>query len=775
MRKFAILAVLVWAGIAAAGVALNVSQSGDSAVVRINPTDLGAYVRAIACGDTVFVGVFDTAAVVRIAVPACGSLMIYWTPIETISTSDVVLLDSFKVMIPGGWFRIGADDGDSMALVNSGADDVFLRKARPARWVYVDSFAIRTIEEPCSLFARFVGDGGYDDSTLWEMSEWEVADPAQSLAGWNFKVAHSLDGSSVVARCTDGALPVRDITFYEALAYAHWQGGTLPTRAQWEVAARLNSGWIFPWGDEFCIPDYPDSATANVSDGIQCAPDTFGGGPGVPQAFVLDRSPAGCLSMGGNLSEWCLDRYSDNYYPMLDPISPSIPADTSDYRTVSGGNYNTGYLYRSSVFERNAANPESTQAHIGLRVVWYVGDGKPNNWYADTFAFDMVPPETVAVVVPHGCLMNWLPDSFAVVFSEPVVGTVFVSPNLPASVYHRWNLARDTLWIVKQVIDTGLTDSICVDLSALEDTAGNHLGVSTPVCVPVCGSCIEVIQSPETLYSPVGCFAQAQLGIFNCSDIALRVDSVLTHSPFEVLGGVDVVAPGETTYLTVRFTPDCAGIISVPVLLYGNFGLFSAELVGYGCEEPLAVAQPPEINFGETCDTASEVLKIFLNGCSSGMFEVCDIRWDWGVYFTLDSLVEGDTLADSLVAWVRLDSVERGEMTDTLRITFRPVGGVCCENAGIAVPVSATCSGTGCEPSVEYDAVLADTAGYVRFSCVNGEVKIFSRTGRFVVKLVPDRLGFAEWNFEDENGNPVPAGVYFWVSGKKSGHIVILR
>ncbi|GEM_PF-3306268 len=775
MRKIVILAGVILVGIAGADISVSVSQHGDSATVRISPVDIGGYARIIACRDTIMSGVFDSVIVMDIPVPACGSLFVVWTPIETISTYDIVPLDSFKVMIPGGWFHIGADVGDSIWLVNSSADTGFVHRARPDRWVYVDSFTIRTIEEPCSLFARFVAAGGYEDSTLWELSEWEVDNPADALAGWNFRRAHSLDGSDVI--CSDPQMPVRNITFYEALAYAHWCGGTLPTRAQWEVAARLNTGWIFPWGDEFCIPDFPDSLTANVGDDFQCAPDTFGGGPGIPQAFVLDRSPAGCLSMGGNLAEWCLDAYSEGHYSLIDPLSPYLPAGVSDDRTASGGYYGVHHQYRASVFQRDPANPESRQAHIGLRVVWNNGDGIPNNWLADTFVFDTSAPETASVLVPHGCLMDWVPDSFAVVFTELVSGAVSITPDMPSNIYPRWNsVPGETLWIIKQAVDLAGVDSVCVDLSALEDTAGNSLGISAPVCVPLCGTCFDIFQQPGTLYCPVGCVAQGIVGVVNCSDIALEVDSLLTYPPFEILNDIVSISPGETTYLSVRFTPEYAGSVSVPLMLYGNFGFFSDHLLGWGCAQPFVVSQPPGIDFGETCDTTvCADFKILLNTCPGGQFEICDIRWTEGVHFQLGQINIGDTLTDSLVGRICLDSLGTGDMVDTLHITFCPVGGVCCDAAVVDIPVSASCFGTGCTPKTDVQAILADGTNSVLFSCIADEVKIFTRSGRFVVKLEPNAFGVVSWDLTDSDGNPVPAGVYYWVSGKTHGYIIVLR
>jgi formylglycine-generating enzyme required for sulfatase activity len=52
-------------------------------------------------------------------------------------------------------------------------------------------------------------------------------------------------------RFREPGAPVVGISWYDAYKYAAWAGKSLPTKDQWEKAARGKNGRIYPWGDEF--------------------------------------------------------------------------------------------------------------------------------------------------------------------------------------------------------------------------------------------------------------------------------------------------------------------------------------------------------------------------------------------------------------------------------------------------------------------------------------------------------------------------------------------
>jgi len=66
--------------------------------------------------------------------------------------------------------------------------------------------------------------------------------------------ARTGDGSSFAT--TTDALPVNFVNFYEAYAFCIWDGGFLPSAAEWAyVASGGNEQLTFPWGDELAGTD----------------------------------------------------------------------------------------------------------------------------------------------------------------------------------------------------------------------------------------------------------------------------------------------------------------------------------------------------------------------------------------------------------------------------------------------------------------------------------------------------------------------------------------
>jgi hypothetical protein len=147
-------------------------------------------------------------------------------------------------------------------------------------------------------------------------------------------------------------VPAAEVNWYEAYAYAAWIGGSLPSEAQWEYAARAGTrtAW-FTGNDPGQLSDY---AWFNEPSKDNAHP-------------VRGRAAnqLGLYDMAGNVQEWCSDWYGN--YPETAEINPLGPRSGSS-RVARGGHFwSDARGVRSAA--RGSYLPLDRFNYLGFRVV----------------------------------------------------------------------------------------------------------------------------------------------------------------------------------------------------------------------------------------------------------------------------------------------------------------------------------------------------------------------------------------------------------------------
>lgn len=246
--------------------------------------------------------------------------------------------------VPGGTFLMGR--GDASDGYPWGNDDEL-----PEHEVFVDGFALDTFEVTVGRFRKFV-----DSYDSYRPQEGSGAHPKISGSGWRNEWDKELpsnkqdlldahDGTHLSASTWTMApgefenSPINHITWYQAFAFCIWDGGRLPTEAEWEyVAAGGEENRLYPWGKAPPDKSRGYNACAPLAWPLPCAPRI----EPVGTAFY-GVSRWGHYDLAGNVQEWVLDMYAPLGYADIFPMGCFNCANFIGERRVSrGGSFMAG-------------------------------------------------------------------------------------------------------------------------------------------------------------------------------------------------------------------------------------------------------------------------------------------------------------------------------------------------------------------------------------------------------------------------------------------------
>lgn len=255
----------------------------------------------------------------------------------------VAAIHDRAVQIEAGWFVMGSDDSDvqlALSLCNPKGNSAPKCSAeqfgdeQPAHRVYLSRYLIDREETSQKAYDRCVLAG--------------VCAPSR-VATYGPEMRRP-------------EYPVTGVTWAQAQRYCEWVGGSLPTEAQWERAARGRDGRAFPWGRRY------DAHLANhanvVGDGEadrapSLAPVT---------AFSAGKASSGLLNMAGNVWEFTRDHYALDQYRSNRRVDPTGPKQGEDI-VIRGGSW-LSPPHQLRVTERERIGENESRIDVGFRCAY---------------------------------------------------------------------------------------------------------------------------------------------------------------------------------------------------------------------------------------------------------------------------------------------------------------------------------------------------------------------------------------------------------------------
>lgn len=249
--------------------------------------------------------------------------------------------------LSGGAFALGAVPDDGFVFDNE-------------KWtheVQIAPFRIARTAVTNAEYVEFVAAGGYLRRAWWseEGWAWRAAAGSQAPRYWIKQ-----DNSWRLRRFDQTVLlppdhPVVHVNWHEAQAYCRFAHRRLPTEAEWEYAAAVDSSVQckrrYPWGNEL-----PTTERANLESS----------GVAEVSAYADGDAACGCRQMMGNVWEWTASTFEP--YPgfVPDPYQEYSQPWFGTQKVLRGGSFATSRRLMRNTW-RNFYTPERNDIFAGLR------------------------------------------------------------------------------------------------------------------------------------------------------------------------------------------------------------------------------------------------------------------------------------------------------------------------------------------------------------------------------------------------------------------------
>ncbi len=260
-------------------------------------------------------------------------------------TPNLPLEKDGMVLIPAGNFQMGSEE-----FIAYNNED-------PIHTVYLDAFYMDKYPVTNEEYKEFI-----DANPQWHKPQkwYERSRPSEAILKQyhDGDYLHDWKWEDYPPGKVDH--PVTWVSWYAAMAYSQWKGKRLPTEAEWEKAARGGLvGKKYPWGNTLDMEFLDKVLKLNKTTPVGSYP----------------ANDYGLYDVIGNVFEWCLDRWDQDFYknsPQQNPLSGGNISDLiNNYKNIKETRLLRGGSWPKNerVAARFSSPPQYTSYNIGFRCV----------------------------------------------------------------------------------------------------------------------------------------------------------------------------------------------------------------------------------------------------------------------------------------------------------------------------------------------------------------------------------------------------------------------
>ncbi len=268
-----------------------------------------------------------------------------------------------SIALPGGTYQMGRS-------TVSGASDYYsggYSNELPEHPATVAGFSLDKFEVTVGRFRKFV-----EQYNGTPPAEGAGAHPLIAGTGWHSAWDGSLPATQTVLKTnlacdlnyrtwTDGLgakerYAINCVNWFAAMAFCIWDGGRLPTEAEWEYAAAGGGeNRLFPWGNQA-----PDGTRAN-----------FNGGSATPYRGVgstpFGDGLWGQSDLAGGMWEWTYDWLDSGWYGKSSPCDNCANTMSAAVRVLRGGGWADGAQDLRAAHRSGGAPAYHYGGYVGFR------------------------------------------------------------------------------------------------------------------------------------------------------------------------------------------------------------------------------------------------------------------------------------------------------------------------------------------------------------------------------------------------------------------------